>query len=744
MWGFTLIAQPDSALAATPAADFKHQMFNGFNVNYAAAPVMVDIDADGDLDAFVGDRSGTIKYYQNTGTTTAALFTPTTSPLPFDVGYFSTPVFADIDGDGDQDAFIGESTGTVKFFRNNGTNIAPSFVPDLAGNPLATVAAGTYAAPVLADIDGDGDLDAFVANGAGGVSFFRNIGNSSAPVFAAVLTGNPLAAAAVGYKAQLSLVDIDFDGDLDAFIGSASGATRLYRNIGGATAPVFAVDYTANPLSAFNVGSNASPAFADIDADGDMDAFIGNLAGQIKFYPNAGSISVPAFIADTIVNPLALVASAKHNRPALVDIDGDGDLDAFVGAYPGTVKFYRNFGTINTPAFSADTVGNPLWFAAAAKYATPAFADIDGDGDLDAFVGERLGTTRFYRNNGTALIPYMAADATGNPLAGVDVGYRSVPTFVDIDNDGDLDLFIGNQLGTIRFFRNQGTATAPLFTAVAAGNPLAGVDVGYNAAPSFTDIDGDGDLDAFIGNRLGTVQFFLNGGTATVPAFATTGVVNPLNGFDVGYNAAPVFADIDNDSDQDTFIGNRDGRVQFFENKSLQQIALPGTVGTLSIGVLSPASSIPTDTLSSTALVNPPAGFFPFGKIAHRVNTTANATVTVRLIFPTAQPVGFKLYQVDFANNYTLIPANRYTVINSTTLDLTLTDGGTYDLDAVAGNGIIINQFTAGTPAAAVTAAAKPGGCSINPAADFDPSLLLMLLLSGIYLWRRKPRIGQH
>ena len=94
------------------------------------------------------------------------------------------------------------------------------------------------------------------------------------------------------------------------------------------------------------------------------------------------------------------------------------------------------------------------------------------------------------------------AERTGaaNPFNGVDVGLRSAPTFADLDGDGDLDAVVGETYGTLLYFRNTGTATAPVFVEqTGADNPFNGVDVGTVSSPTFADLDGDGDLDAVVG-----------------------------------------------------------------------------------------------------------------------------------------------------------------------------------------------------------------------------------------------------
>src|SRR5690606_23800485 len=102
---------------------------------------------------------------------------------------------------------------------------------------------------------------------------------------------------------------------------------------------------------------------------------------------------------------------------------------------------------------------------------------IDNDGDFDAFIGAFDGTIRFYLNTGNNNSPAFIEQTGGsNPFHGVDVGYYSSPAFVDIDNDGDFDAFIGEHFGTIKYYRNTGNNSNPTFTEQTGGdNPLDGV-----------------------------------------------------------------------------------------------------------------------------------------------------------------------------------------------------------------------------------------------------------------------------
>jgi len=266
-----------------------------------------------------------------------------------------------------------------------------------------------------------------------------------------------------------------------------------------------------NPFGLTDVGSYAAPTFADIDGDGDLDAFVGNDDGNTVFYRNTGTTAAPTFTFEA-AQPFGLTNLVASAKPTFADIDADGDLDAFVGNSGGNTLFYRNIGTQTAPTFTFEA-SNPFGLTDVGTFAAPTLADIDADGDLDAFVGNYNGNTLFYRNTGTTAAPTFTLEAT-NPFGLTDVGFLAVPTFADIDGDGDLDAFVGNTDGDTLFYRNSGTATAPAFT-LEATNPFGLTNVGSSAAPTFADIDGDGDLDAFVGNSDGNTGFFENTATNT-------------------------------------------------------------------------------------------------------------------------------------------------------------------------------------------------------------------------------------
>ncbi|MBP6365887.1 MAG: VCBS repeat-containing protein [Nitrosomonas sp.] len=268
---------------------------------------------------------------------------------------------------------------------------------------------------------------------------------------------------------------------------------------------------STNPFGLSDVGTLAAPSFADIDNDGDLDAFVGEVFGNTFFYENLGTAGHPTFAA-AIINPFGLTNAGFYINSTFADIDGDADLDVFVGNSEGKIIFSRNTGTASAPVFAPATI-NPFGLSDVGSYADPSLVDIDGDADLDAFVSNSDGNILFFRNTGTVSAPVFAS-AIMNPFGLSDAGgiFASI-SLVDTDDDGDLDAFVGNVDGDTLYFQNTGTVNNPIF-ATAEFNPFGLNDVESNANPTFADIDSDGDLDAFIGGRLGNILFFTNDSSA--------------------------------------------------------------------------------------------------------------------------------------------------------------------------------------------------------------------------------------
>ena len=151
-------------------------------------------------------------------------------------------------------------------------------------------------------------------------------------------------------------------------------------------------------------------------------------------------------------------------------------------------------------------------------WSTPVFADIDDDNDLDLFIGDEGGTLTFVQNTGSATSPSWATPM--QPYAGLDLGSYSAPAFFDVDEDGDLDMLVGSENGSLAYVRNTGTANSPSWELVSTAYP--DIDIGDHSTPTAADVNGDGKPDLLIGDGDGGLNVYLYEGPGTPPATGDT------------------------------------------------------------------------------------------------------------------------------------------------------------------------------------------------------------------------------
>ena len=376
----------------------------------------------------------------------------------------------------------------------------------------------------------------------------------------------------------------DFDNDSSyEIIASSSmyaGGVSYYEYIEGELVYISEiVDINNNHL---DIDQSMIPTFADIDGDNDLDLFSGNIIGTLNYFNNSGlNNNIPTFnLESNFWQEIYIVGQSRHGASAIsfIDLDNDQDLDLSWGDYfQQSLYIVSNIGSQLNPIMDNDNIITQFPYDDPVNTAglnLPSFIDIDNDSDSDLFVTTLSGAYGYQLTNNFMFYENVENDyllQTYNYIDTVDLLSDINPKFVDIDFDGDLDLFIGTNydptsfpwIGRIVFYENIGMDIDNNPVWELDSNNFLNMDLGNNLFPEFIDIDHDGDLDLFIGNYNGIVHFFENIGTVYNKDFEYYGTIEDI---DIQGYSSPEFVDIDNDDDYDLLLGCVDGKIYFYEN----------------------------------------------------------------------------------------------------------------------------------------------------------------------------------
>jgi hypothetical protein len=261
-----------------------------------------------------------------------------------------------------------------------------------------------------------------------------------------------------------------------------------------------------------------------------------------------------------------LIPVADENNelmnPTVVDLNSDGVAEVVFGTKQGALVAFEQINSEATVSTSDEfnTVYPGL-------YSAPKFADFDNDGDMDLVVGNSDGFVMYYENQGTATEPEFVWVDANNPFSGIDAGTRAVPNVVDFDNDGDLDVVITNNAGQLKLIQNIGSAHLPHFEILSQSTDLIETLIpGIELNLAFRDIDHDGDIDVYVGNEYGEIFGFNNTSASSVMSFAHDASLNYFSGMAFEQGAYPMVFDHGNDRDEDLWVYTGNGALYFYEN----------------------------------------------------------------------------------------------------------------------------------------------------------------------------------
>ncbi|MCC2547285.1 T9SS type A sorting domain-containing protein [Hymenobacter sp. BT175] len=402
----------------------------------------LDLDNDGDQDLLTGlDNCLELVSLNNLGTTLAPVMNNSSVNSNFPAGRpvrlptFPAPSYLDVTFDGRPDLVVGtavvDNSDTIEFkrtswlYENTSASGAPAltFRQDnfLQGDMLDVSEA---AAPAFADLDGDGLKDMLVgsnnrSNARGfyraSLSYFRNVGSATRPVFRLV-TSDYLSLAnlrLVGMKPVLT--DLNRDGAVDlAFSAALGGTNYVYFILNTAPAgqpasfpiPTSTPSFIAGiPYAAFD-----APCFTDVDRDGYVDLLLGTTTTAtdfpgmaLRYYRNTGTLPFrQAFVL--VNNDYGTIRTATGGRPGnlhpvVADVDGDGQEDLLTtdsSFGSGDVRLFSNFraqGSIfseRTDVFYNPTLNQyqPARFGNGTRIRlAPALADLNGDNAPELYIG---------------------------------------------------------------------------------------------------------------------------------------------------------------------------------------------------------------------------------------------------------------------------------------------------------------------------------------------------------------------
>ncbi|MEX2601568.1 MAG: VCBS repeat-containing protein [Balneolaceae bacterium] len=431
--------------------------------------------------------------------------------------------------------------------------------------------------PQFVDIDSDGDPDLFVQENSNELMFFENLGASAG--FQLVWRTDKFHGLDVGEWFRFA--DMDQDGDLDLLAEQPYSYIRYYKNEGTPEVPSFTLaadslrDVNGTPI--FSDRQNI-PNVTDIDCDDVPDLFIGRLDGTVTRYESTGlnEHDIPQFQLITerfedieIVQQFGSLHGA--NTMDFMDIDDDGDQDLFWGDFfePGLLLL-ENEGSCTNPSFRSEPKPfPPLDPVLTSGYNAPTLTDWGRDGDLDLFLGVLGGAYNANQTLGENFFFYEQVDGsftqiTRQFLKMIDIGDESILTIGDLDGDGDLDLLLANKIDPVNDntsvvyrYENRGTPASPEFHLTGTLDlPNA-----YHYAPELADVNGDGLDDLLLGSWQGGVAYYINTGDGFDLAAET------IAELERGSNAVPELADLDGDGDLDLLLGTSGGGVHFFRNR---------------------------------------------------------------------------------------------------------------------------------------------------------------------------------
>ena len=434
--------------------------------------------------------------------------------------------------------------------------------------------------PQFLDWNNDGILDCFINDRDGRLQYWEGLADwqfGERPVFSMVTKSFQNIIVGTWFNFN----DFDNDEDYDLLCNTVgTDKVSYYRNVDGLFELISTELQTPSGFPVYG-GQVVIPTIADINDDGIFDYFVGDISGRLAYYQGEeSSTDNPQFelVTDFFQNIQIVWTPGRHGANSIFfyDLDNDSDLDLVWGDFYQPGLFYlENYGDSNNPVFIDSLMVTDFpeeGIVESAGFNIPRLIDFEPDGNVDLIIGvlsgaygtDYIDNLAYYKNYGTTE-QYDFQLVTKNLLPGLDLISGSVPVLEDIDGDNDDDLIIGTEFnaentawgGQLYYFENITNNVMPEFVLV--DSSFIDDFTTTNLAPSFYDMDNDGDLDAIIGEFNGYLLHY----NRTDSGWEYIG---HYLGLDLIGKSIPAWGDVDQDNDDDLVIGTKDGMVSLYIN----------------------------------------------------------------------------------------------------------------------------------------------------------------------------------
>lgn len=579
----------------------------------------IDLNQDGILDLFVFDKNGNqISCFINNGTS---------NTVDYHYAAEYNNAFPDLEGwallrdyncDGKNDLFTSKN-GAIKLYENTsiGNNVSFEEIGTITtdrGNGPTNLYVSSVDIPHIGDLDNDGDLDILTFTVIGShVEWHKNYSNENNfdcdslqylleddcwGDFSENFSNNSVSlddcnkSSAKHSGSTVTALDLNGDEYFELLLGDITFDNIVMLENSAATDQALMVDQDTNfPSYNQSVSIPKFPAtyYIDVNNDSKKDLIVSPNGTNVSinynnsWYYNNSSTSVVElnleqkdFLADKMIE----VGSGAH--PVFFDHNQDGLLDLIIanygystesGNFNSQLALYENDGTASSPTFKWITddfaeLGN-LNFE---NNLIPTFGDIDNDGDEDMLIGDSNGNIHLF----------ASLEVSGEPIFfmsdpnyfDIDVGSFASPFLIDLDRDEDLDLLIGSRLGLIYYYENQGSAEEADFvlTNDTLGN-INLIDPIFNTAYTTpTVIDTENGYELYIGTEKGAIHHYTNIDNNINGNY--TEVVDTLSPKSQGIKTSVAVADLNGDDINDMIMGLYTGGLHLYLSDTSNQVGL--------------------------------------------------------------------------------------------------------------------------------------------------------------------------